>query len=104
MIAPTSERACLSCSCSRRLKTYIDDLTTHTIPNLQLLHEHYSPAGIVPNGDRQEETGDIELESRKPRKTATRIDSKLLEYPPGTHLPEWRGRLLEAILVALRAS
>jgi hypothetical protein len=78
MIAPTSERACLSSSCSRRLKTYIDDLTTHTIPNLQLLHEHYSPAGIVPNGDRLEETGDIGLESMKPRKTATRIACTVL--------------------------
>jgi hypothetical protein len=60
--------------------TEIDDLTTHATsppaPPTSII-----PAGIVPDGVQQEETGDIELESMRTRKTATRIACTVLPVP-----------------------
>jgi hypothetical protein len=44
-------------------------------------NEHHSPAVTVPDGDRQEETRDIGLESMRTRKTATRIACTVLPVP-----------------------
>jgi hypothetical protein len=44
-------------------------------------NERYSPAVIVADADQQDETQDIGLESRKPRKTATRIACTVLPVP-----------------------
>src|SRR5215217_2176268 len=44
-------------------------------------NEHRSPGGIAPDADRQDETGDIGLESMRTRKTATRIACTVLPVP-----------------------
>jgi hypothetical protein len=44
-------------------------------------NDNYSPAVIVPDADRQEETEDIGLESMRTGKTATRIACTVLPVP-----------------------
>jgi hypothetical protein len=67
--------------------TEIDDLTTpHDSSLPSSSNEHHSPAVIVADGDRQDETGDIGLESMRTGKTATRIACTVLQVPPYPHI------------------
>jgi len=61
--------------------TEIDVLIAHMTPLPSSSNEHHSPAVTVPDGDRQDETQDIGLESMRTGKTATRIACTVLPVP-----------------------
>jgi hypothetical protein len=49
--------------------TEMDDLTPTRLLSPSSSNEHHSRAGIVPDADQQEETGDIGLENMRTRRT-----------------------------------